>query len=516
MTDQIIKIENVKYRYKGSAEDSLDDVSLTVKGGETLLLCGASGSGKTSVIRLINGLIPHYYNGELAGNVTVAGKNIAETELCDLAGTVGTVFQNPRSQFFSVDTDGEIVFGPENVGLPPSEIRKRKVQVVSEMGIEKLLDRSLFELSGGEKQRIACASVAALLPEIILLDEPSSNLDWAAMENLREIILTWKKQGKTVIVSEHRLWYLTGIIDRAVFMKKGRIAGTWNGEDFAKIPEKELQEMALRPTAADRKYADLFRDDEPEKSETGTEPKDDPAVIAAGRETVSGNDGIILRDFYFSYKKKPYIFRRHKFTKEDGEDLSLCVPELSLPKGKVIAVVGRNGTGKSTFLRCLCGLEKDCTGSLEADGVTYKGRKRIGFSYMVMQDVNHQLFTDSVAAEVLLSMTVKDEKRCLEILRRLGLLGYKDTHPMALSGGQKQRVAIASAIAAGAELLLFDEPTSGLDYAHMVKVGKMLRELADGGSTVLVSTHDPELIRLCCDTELVICRGRASFREFLQ
>ncbi len=531
MTDQIIKIENVRYRYKGSESESLADVSLSVKAGETLLLCGASGSGKTSVIRMINGLIPHYYNGELAGNVTVAGRNIAETELCDLAGTVGTVFQNPRSQFFSVDTDGEIVFGPENVGLPPSEIRKRKVQVVAEMGIEKLLDRSLFELSGGEKQRIACASVAALLPEIILLDEPSSNLDWAAMENLREIILTWKKQGKTVIVSEHRLWYLTGIIDRAVFMKKGRIEGEWSGKDFAKIPERELQEMALRPTTADREYADLFRDDgvegtnggepgtaavNPDAEETadGTAVTEDKKPVSKKTEAAK-NDGIVLRDFYFSYKKKPYIFRRHKFTKEDGEDLSLCVPELSLPKGKVIAVVGRNGTGKSTFLRCLCGLEKDCTGEIEADGTVYKGRKRIGFSYMVMQDVNHQLFTDSVKSEVLLSMKVKDEKQCLEILRRLGLLGYKDTHPMALSGGQKQRVAIASAIAAGAELLLFDEPTSGLDYAHMVKVGKMLRELADGGSTVLVSTHDPELIRLCCDTELVIRRGRASFRNIL-
>lgn len=519
MTEPIIKIENAKYRYKGSSEESLDDVSLTVKAGETLLLCGASGSGKTSVIRLINGLIPHYYRGEMTGNVTVAGKNIAETELCDLAGTVGTVFQNPRSQFFSVDTDGEIVFGPENVGLPPSEIRKRKAQVISEMGIEKLLDRSLFELSGGEKQRIACASVAALLPEIILLDEPSSNLDWAAMENLREIILTWKKQGKTVIVSEHRLWYLTGIIDRAVYMKKGRIAGTWNGKDFARLSEKELQEMALRPTVADREYADLFRDDEPESATekpcNGTIQSENEET-ASRRTTVQEADGIILRDYYFSYKKKPYIFRRHKFTKEDGEDLSLCIPELTLPKGKVIAVVGRNGTGKSTFLRCLCGLEKDCTGVIEADGATYKGRKRIGFSYMVMQDVNHQLFTDSVEAEVLLSMKIKDDKKCLAILRRLGLLGYKDTHPMALSGGQKQRVAIASAIAAGAELLLFDEPTSGLDYAHMVKVGKMLRELADGGSTVLVSTHDPELIRLCCDTELVIRRGRASFRNILQ
>ncbi len=327
MMKNVIEIKNVRFHYKG-AEESLQEVSLSIKEGETLLLCGASGSGKTSVLRLINGLIPNYYQGELTGEVLAAGKDISKTPLYNLAGVVGTVFQNPRSQFFSVDTDGEIVFGPENVGLEPEEIKRRKELIVNEMGIEKLMGRSLFELSGGEKQQIACASVAALLPGIILLDEPSSNLDRDAIEKLHDIILEWKKQGKTIIIS------------------------------------------------------------------------------------------------------------------------------------------------------------------------------------VVMQDVNHQLFTDSVESEVLLSMSDKDEIRCHEILKNLGLIEYKDTHPMALSGGQKQRVAIASAIAAGAELLLFDEPTSGLDFDHMMKVGQLLKELAQSGKTVLVSTHDPELIEKCCDYELYIKNGR--------
>ena len=172
-----IVLNNITYKYKGAKEESLKGVSLSVHRGETLLLCGASGSGKTSVIRLINGLIPHFYQGDLTGNVTVCERNVADTELYELAGVVGTVFQNPRSQFFSVDTDGEIVFGPENIGLPPEQIRQRKAAVVERMSLVSLMGRSLFELSGGEKQRIACASVAALLPEIILLDEPSSNLD---------------------------------------------------------------------------------------------------------------------------------------------------------------------------------------------------------------------------------------------------------------------------------------------------------------------------------------------------
>jgi energy-coupling factor transport system ATP-binding protein len=491
MMQTTAQINNVTYRYKGAAENSLDGVSLTIQKGETILLCGASGSGKTSVIRLLNGLIPHYYHGDMTGDVKVNGHDIANTQLYELAGVVGTVFQNPRSQFFSVDTDGEIVFGPENIGLSPDEIMARKDNISRQMKLDKLLGRSLFELSGGEKQRIACASVAALLPEIILLDEPSSNLDMQAISMLHDIIREWKRQGKTIIISEHRLWYLKDIADRVIFMDKGRKAHEWHAKDFAMLSEEETRQLGLRPTNINEHYLALLSDKDNAEN---------------GHTDIS--DGILLKDFYFSYHHKPYILRRKKFSADDGDDLSLCIPELTIPKGKVTAVIGSNGTGKSTFLRCICGLEKECTGVIVSDGKEYRKRQRIGFSYMVMQDVNHQLFTDSVEKEVLLSMKEKDVKRCHEILDTLSLLGYKDTHPMALSGGQKQRVAIASAIAAGAELLLFDEPTSGLDYAHMEKVGKLLRQLADSGSTVLVSTHDPEFIEQCCDHILQIKNGR--------
>ena len=432
MMQTIAQINNVTHRYKGAAENSLDGVSLTIQKGETILLCGASGSGKTSVIRLLNGLIPHYYHGDMTGDVTVKGLDIAKTQLYELAGIVGTVFQNPRSQFFSVDTDGEIVFGPENIGLAPDEIKARKEAIAKQMNLDKLLGRSLFALSGGEKQRIACASVAALLPEIILLDEPSSNLDMQAISMLHDIIRGWKKQGKTIIISEHRLWYLKDIADRVIYMDKGRIAREWRGKEFAELSEVETRQLGLRPTSINEHYLALLSD------------KDD---VKFKQEQFF--DGIMLKDFYFSYHHKPYLLRRKQFSVADGDALSLCIPELILPKGKVTAVIGSNGTGKSTFLRCICGLEKDCTGVIVANGKEYKKRQRIGFSYMVMQDVNHQLFTDSVEKEVLLSMKEKDVNRCHEILDTLGLLGYKDTHPMALSGGQKQRVAIASAIAAG-------------------------------------------------------------------
>lgn len=254
MMNSIIEINNVSFRYKGSDEGLLQDFSLSVKKGEVLLLCGGSGSGKTSVIRLINGLIPHYYPGELEGDIHVAGHDIKATELYELAGIVGTVFQNPRSQFFSVDTDGEIVFGPENIGLSPDEIIRRKQDAVKEMNIEALLGKSLFELSGGEKQKIACASVSALLPDIILLDEPSANLDLTATADLRKTIIKWKKQGKTIIISEHRLWYLRDIADRVICMENGKIKNEWKGTEFSGLSAESIRNLRLRPLTVENSF----------------------------------------------------------------------------------------------------------------------------------------------------------------------------------------------------------------------------------------------------------------------
>lgn len=488
----IIELENINFQYKGSRDGSLRDVNIKIEEGQTVLLCGASGSGKTSIIRLINGLIPHYYSGELEGEVTVDGHDIKKTELHELAGTVGTVFQNPRSQFFSVDTDGEIVFGPENIGIEPKEIKARMNDVVAEMNLEEILGRSIFDLSGGQKQRIACASVAALLPKIILLDEPSSNLDFGSIELLRGIITEWKRQGKTIIISEHRLWYLKDAVDHVFYIENGQIAKEWSGEEFTSLNEDEVKSYKLRPIVLEEELIRQIRGD-------------------CESSVCEIKDAIELQDFYFSYKKKPYLLLKKRFKESDGDLLNLNISELRIPKGKVIGLVGPNGTGKSTFLRCLCGLERDCKGRIVSDGVTYKGRQRLKLCYMVMQDVNHQLFTDSVRSEVMLSMKEDDEERCDELLKMLGLTEYKDTHPMALSGGQKQRVAIASALASDAHILLFDEPTSGLDYSHMEKVAELLQRLASSGASVIVSTHDPELISECCDYVLGLNHGKVVY-----
>ena len=467
----MIEFQNVTFTYQSTERESgVYNLNFTIPDGQVVLLCGESGCGKTTLTRLINGLAPEYYDGQLSGEVLINGKNTAKTPLYELSKIVGSVFQNPRSQFFTVDTTGEIAFGCENIGLPKEEIYKRIGQVSGELKIHKLLDRSLFALSGGEKQKIACASVSAMEPEIIVLDEPSSNLDVATIADLREVVAKWKAMGKTIIVAEHRLYYLMGVADRVVYLKEGRIAKDVSAVDFGNLSEAQLQKMGLRslhPTFT---------------SEIPVTPMND--------ETIS------LTDFRFSY----------------GRNETINIPQLSIPRGAIVGVLGDNGAGKTTFAKCLCGLEKSATGVLQIGGDNLNAKQRIHKCYMVMQDVNHQLFTESVEDEILLSLPGEneyaDKQQAEKILENLNLLQFSNLHPMSLSGGQKQRVAIGSAIASDKEVLVFDEPTSGLDYHHMIEVATNLIALSKMGKTLFIITHDPELIAQCCNYFMFIEHGK--------
>lgn len=466
----MIEIKNVNFKYAGSESGTLHELSLTIGSGEVVLLCGQSGCGKTTVTRLINGLIPHYYEGELSGHVTVGGLNIVKAELYETARIVGSVFQNPRSQFFCVDTTSEIAFACENMGLPADTIKTRIREAARDMDIEGLLGRSIFNLSGGEKQKIACASVSAVHPEVLVLDEPTSNLDMEAIESLKRTVLLWKSLGKTVVIAEHRLHWLKDICDRVIYMNSGRIGFELPMSEFARLPPERLQKLGLRPLSLEY-------------------------LKNKSHPTVEG-DVLALSDFHYSY---------------NGSKPTLTIKALSLPRNGIIAVIGHNGAGKSTLSKCLCGLEKGFGGKITLDGITYGRRAMLKKCYMVMQDVNHQLFCESVGDEVCLGMNEDNEKDMSDILVQLDLLKYADRHPVSLSGGQKQRVAIASALLADKEILVFDEPTSGLDYCHMQETSALLYSLL-GKRTVLIVTHDPELILSCCTHVLHMENG--TVREF--
>lgn len=454
----MIQIHDVSFEYE-KEQGTLSHIDLKIQQGECVLLCGESGCGKTTVTKLINGLIPHFVeNGSLSGYTEVNGMNVNETEMYRLAEQAGSVFQNPKSQFFNIDSDSEITFGLENAGVAPEKIRERMDATVSALKIQSLLGKNIFAMSGGEKQSLAFASVYAMNPGIFVLDEPTANLDADAIELLRRQIMQIKKEGRTVIVAEHRLYFLMDLIDRAVFLKDGKIVKTFTREEFGSLQEEERVRMGLRSL----------------KLPVLNLPKADPPGAA---------EGLSVENLSCSFDKKP-VFEGIGFSVRSGE---------------ILGIIGHNGAGKTTLTRCLCGLLKEKHGSVRLDGQTLNAKQRNRASFCVMQDVNHQLFADSVWSECELSMPDCPPERIEEILTAFDLIDFKDRHPMALSGGQKQRLAVATAILSEKRLLVFDEPTSGLDYERMLEVSDMIRRLRAEKRTILIVSHDFEFLDRICD-----------------
>ena len=462
----MIEFENVSFSYTGQEHGGLRDINLKISDGECVLFCGRSGCGKTTITRLVNGLIPQFYQGELHGHVLVDGQEISNIPMYQIAAKVGSVFQNPRTQFFNVDTDSEIAFGIENEARPPKKLAERVEQTTEDLHIQKLRNRNIFELSGGEKQKIAFASVYAMNPQIYLLDEPSSNLDMTSIQELREHLRLIKKQGKTVLIAEHRLYYLTELADRIVYLEKGEIKGIYTSEEFRQLSEHEREQMGLRAV-------------------------DLQAVFPPQTHSLAPAPALELRNVTLHYKKQTIL---HDIV-------------LSAGKGEVIGVVGHNGAGKTTFSRTLCGLHKDCDGQFLWESKPIERKERLQRSYMVMQDVNYELFADSVEAECSFGIRNPDQTLVNATLEELGLSTYREQHPNTLSGGQKQRVAVAVSMICGKDLLVFDEPTSGLDFDSMTQVAGLIRRLSNMGKVIFIVTHDFEFVCRTCSRVLHFDEG---------
>nr|MCR5432052.1 ABC transporter ATP-binding protein [Lachnospiraceae bacterium] len=495
----MIKFSDVSFKYCGNKTDkgNLENIDLTISDGEFIVLTGESGCGKTTFTRLINGLVPKYYHGDITGSIEVDGEDVLEKGIVELGRTIGSVFQNPRSQFFNVDTDSELAFAAENIGTEPSQILRSIDEVTNDLNLEKLRGRSLFELSGGEKQRIACGSVAVMHPKTVILDEPSSNLDRESIEQLRSILGIWKKEGKTVIIAEHRLYYLKDLVDRLIVMKNGKIERIIDSEEIKKMSPQDSKKIGIRPFD-EREYIDrakrkaegkTVREQSGDESESPVMDQSGDEPVRPEREQSGDEPDIFISRLEYSYNKKEQI---------------LSLKDMHLPLNRIVAIVGKNGVGKSTLIKSLCGILKSRRERVYLKGEEWKSKKRIKNCYMVFQDVNHQLFTDSVLTELTIGMDEKlpekeKKENATEILKRLGLEAFGESHPMALSGGQKQRVAIAACVASGRDILFLDEPTSGMDERNMLRLADEMKHLKEIGKSVFVVTHDYEFIDECCD-----------------
>ena len=458
----MISIDRVSFGY-GEAQETLSQVSAAIAPGECVLLCGASGCGKTTVTKLINGLIPAFTPGcRLEGRVEVDGLDPGTTPMYELARKVGSVFQNPKSQFFNLDTDSELAFGLENEGRTPEEIRKRVSDTVDALHLQELQARNIFSLSGGQKQLLAFGSVYAMGPEIFVLDEPTANLDQDAIARLHDQIAGLKRQGRTVVIAEHRLYFLTDLIDRVLYLRDGVLERTFTRKQFFALTDGEREALGLRtliPAGCTL-----------------------PAAAPAGAK-----EGLSVEGLTCAYRKEPPVFQALSFSARPEE---------------VVAITGPNGVGKTTFSRCLCGLIREQAGQIALNGRPLNRKKRQKAAFYVMQDVNHQLFSDSVWGECRMSAPDVPDSTLKGVLDSLHLLPFRERHPMSLSGGQKQRLAVATALLSEKPILIFDEPTSGLDYARMVEVSGVIRSLAQQGRIVLVVTHDQEFLQRACDRVL--------------
>ena len=451
----MLTLENLSLFYEQDKK-VLDDINLIVADGECVLITGESGSGKSSIINSINGLAFEYENAKFSGSIKVDSKDLKGMELYEISLMISSVFQNPKTHFFNVDTTLELLFYLENIGLDRKEMESRMEDMLKLFPIKHLLGRSIFDLSGGEKQILCVAACYISGCKIIVLDEPSSNLDDTYIDILKEMLHILKNKGITLIIAEHRIYYLTDLADRIILVRKGEL--------FKELKKDELlnseKQLGLRSAIK--------------------------TVLKAQNKSV-GND--------LNIKKLEYNFK-------DGSGLK--IEDISFGLGNIYGITGRNGCGKSTFLRVMTGLDDKGKSEITFDGKILNKKDILKNSSLVMQDVNHQLFTDSVEEEIKLGVKDLSQDRLDKVLFGLELTELKDRHPMSLSGGQKQRVAIASVLCKKSRFIFFDEPTSGMDYKNMIRISKLIKEMSTKDNIIFIVSHDNEFLNETADSILCL------------
>ena len=468
---------DLQFQYADEKTSALQQINGKVPQGRCIVLCGSSGCGKSTLLRCINGLIPQFYEGELKGFCQLKGKDISDMSIGEIGETAASVFQDPRSQFFTINSSTEVAFGLENHGVPYEEMHRRVGRAFEIFHLEYLRDRNVYELSGGERQMISILSAWAMDTDIFLLDEPTANLDFAAIEQLKSILLELKKQGKTIVFSEHRLYYLTDIADEYWVMAGGEITGRFPAEEMLTFSKQKLRELSLRSldlekvTVTERdKYEEVL-----------------PAVLS-----VSGLQ---------------YSYKRH-----GGEILSDV--SFDVREKEVVALIGSNGCGKTTTGKIIAGLQPARSGSISLYGRVQKAKQLQKQVMFVMQEAEFQFFTNSVMNELLYGhrRTPEFEAAAEDILKSADMWKYRNRHPASLSGGQMQKLSLMIAALSDKPFIVLDEPTAGLDEKSLCSCAELIRQMKQSKTVVLI-THDLELIAKVCDRCIAISGGQTD-REF--
>jgi len=435
----IARLSNLSYWYPGAEEPALRDVSLLLEAGLTLVT-GTSGGGKSTLLRVLNGLVPHFHGGRIAGAVEVGGHDVITTPTRTLARTVGFVFQDPELQTVYDAVDREVAFGLENIALPPREMAARVDEALHDAGAAHLAGRSVRTLSGGERQRVALASALAMRPRLVVLDEPTSQLDPEGASMMLDAVRDLVQQGRAAVIAEHRLERLLSQASASLIVEHGSVTVAWPA-----------------------------------------------APVPSAMHSMSSRGG-------------PVAWSLAGVTAGFGGRVVLDSIDAIGHQGEVVALSGPNGGGKTTLLRLIAGAMSPMSGKVE---------RRPGRIAYLPQNPTALLHRPTLRSEVSLTLERAGESEPPEaILTELGLLAVAGRYPRDLSCGERQRAALAAVLPGRPDLVLLDEPTRGIDAAARVALVRLVSRLRDGGSAVVLATHDPELRAALADRELSVSDGK--------
>lgn len=498
----MIVFDQVSYTYPGHTTPALHNVALEVAGGAFAVVAGGSGSGKSTLLRCINGLVPHFTGGQIAGSVRVLGLDPVAESPQGMSRHVGFVFQDPESQFVLDRVEDEIAFALENAALPPQEMRVRVEETLDLLGLEPLRDRSLATLSGGEKQRVAIAAALALRPQILVLDEPTSQLDPRSAEDVLNALVRLNDDlGLTIVLAEHRLERVLGYADRLIYLNG-------DGTVLCDEPGRVLEAVEAGPPVVQlgRRLGwsplPMTVKDGLRFSRAAAQGLRPVARAGSGAQKPAGAPFFSLQNVEFAY----------------GKQMVLRKVALEVRQGEIVALMGRNGAGKSTLLKSLVGLVKPAHGSVrvgDVDALTTDTATICRSVAYLPQDPNALLFADTVADELRITLrnhgystedeATRDQMR--RTLARLGLATMAEAYPRDLSVGERQRVALGAVTVTEPGALLLDEPTRGLDIEAKKTLAATLRDWKSTGAAIVIVTHDVEFAVLLADRVVLMSQG---------